>query len=136
MGVRVVGVAGVTTQSGIEHHSMFTPSAGQSRDGAYSSAEHRESSPRTPTGKRLFPPLLGGERKMVRDGFWNSKLGSGVGSNRSELGPPQKRLLEAEIEKLRGTNKNQRRERTNTLQQNENLEADLWLSTKNTGNAM
>ena len=60
---------------------------------------------------------------MVRDDSWIANMGSAVGSNQSDTWSPQRKLLEAEIEKLRETNKNQRVEMTKLLQQQGRLEA-------------
>ena len=60
---------------------------------------------------------------MVRDDSWIANMDSAIGSNQSDTWSPQKKLLEAEIEKLRETNKNQRVEMTKLLQQQGRLEA-------------
>ena len=60
---------------------------------------------------------------MVRDDSWIANMDSAVGSNQSDTWSPQRKLLEAEIEKLRETNKNQRVEMTKLLQQQGRLEA-------------
>ena len=106
-----------STQSGTEYHSIHTPNVG--------SGQHRKSSPRTPTEKvRSFAPHdLEARRRMVRDDSWIANMGSAVGSNQSDTWSPQRKLLEAEIEKLRETNKNQRVELTQLLQQQGRLEA-------------
>ena len=57
---------------------------------------------------------------------------SGVGTNQSEFWTPQKRLLEAEIDRLKETNKHHRHEMVKALQRHDRLEADLRVSAKNT----
>ena len=68
----VTGIAVMSTQSGTEYHSIYTPTVGN--------GQRRKSSPRTPTERtKLFVPQdLEARRRMVRDDSWIANMDSAI----------------------------------------------------------